>query len=349
MPRKDNRMKYSVDVGRMHEMLSRRVVGQCAAVEAVIDAYQIFRSGLANPDRPLGSFLFLGPTGTGKTNLVEAFADVCFCNRHAMLKVDCAEFSHSHEISKLIGSPPGYLGHSETTPYFSATNITRYHTLSSPFTLVLFDEIEKAHDTLWHLLLGILDTARLTLGNNSEVNFSNCFIFMTSNVGARAVAGALGEHIGFQGNAPDSPDELQTRVERIVHNAARKTFSPEFLNRIDRQVVFHRLEQAHLEQILALELAKVKERICRKIPGFVLEVNDEARAWFVENGTDYALGARPLKRLLEQTLVMPIARMISEGEIQQSSKAYVGIEWDRIDVRSGVATPKKAKAASAAF
>lgn len=333
------------DVADFREALESRVVGQPAAVDAVVEAYQIHRSGLASPDRPLGSFLFLGPTGTGKTNLVEAFAEACFGHSKAMLKVDCAEFSHSHEVARLIGSPPGYLGHQETPPFLSQANVMRFQTEHSPFTLLLFDEIEKANDSLWQLLLGILDKARLTLGNNKEVDLSSCFVFLTSNVGSRSVSDILSPGLGFAG-APTEPEKaIQRRVEKAVLWSARRTFPPEFLNRIDHRIVFQRLDRPQLETILAIELRKIHARLSNR--GVILDLDYTSRALgrLLDEGTDPENGARPLRRVLERRIVSPLARLVASGQL-------VGGETVRIDWPDGndeiefvLATPRAFAAA----
>jgi ATP-dependent Clp protease ATP-binding subunit ClpA len=303
------------NVEAVRAQMRARVVGQEAAVDAITEAFQIYCSGLASSDRPLGSFLFLGPTGTGKTNLVEAFADVCFGDRKAMLKIDCAEFSHSHEISRLIGSPPGYLGHQETQPYLSSANIARHQTPSSPFTLILFDEIEKANDSLWQLLLGILDKARLTLGNNKEVDLSPCFIFLTSNVGSRAVSDILAPSLGFSAGVGEAEATVQRRVDKAVLWKARRTFPPEFLNRIDHKIVFHRLSGSQLGKILDLELCKIGRRLEQRGVPIAVDYTERVMRRLLDEGTDPENGARPLKRVLERRIVSPLARLLASRQL----------------------------------
>jgi ATP-dependent Clp protease ATP-binding subunit ClpA len=321
------------DVESFREGLAARVIGQQPAIDAVTEAYQIFRAGLASPDRPLGSFLFLGPTGTGKTNLVEAMAEVCFDDRRAMLKIDCAEFSHSHEIARLIGSPPGYLGHQETNPYLSSGNLLRYQTADFPFTLLLFDEIEKANDALWQLLLGVLDKARLTLGTNKEVDLSSCFIFLTSNIGSRSVSEILAPRLGFATTGREPEGRVQSRIEDAVLWAARRTFSPEFMNRLDHKIVFHRLSGAQLERILDLELAKIEQRLARRGEPIRSTYSTRARQRLLAEGTDPEHGARPLKRVLERRIVFPLARLIA-------SRQLLGGETVAIDWRDSASEPE---------
>lgn len=332
--------RLGTEVEQLRRSLSERVIGQTPAVEAVLQAFQIYHSGLASPDRPLGSFLFLGPTGTGKTNLVEAIAESVFGDRRAMLKVDCAEFSHSHEIARLIGSPPGYLGHQETSPYLSSANITRYQTAENPFTLLLFDEIEKANDSLWQLLLGILDKARLTLGNNKEVDLSSCMIFLTSNVGSRSVSDILSPNMGFVNGAKEPEERVHKRIEDAVLWTAKRTFAPEFLNRLDHKVVFHRLERSEMEQILSIELANVERRLARRGDPIELDYSERVCSKLLDEGTDPEHGARPLKRVLEQRLVFPLARLVASGQLEGGETVEVDWPDDADEVQFVLASPR---------
>ena len=226
--------------------LRRKIVGQDEAVQAVVDLYQVFRAGLNSPGRPVGNLLFLGPTGAGKTRVVEATAEVLFGDPRAVIKVDCAEFQHSHEIAKLIGSPPGYLGHRETHPLITQEALAQYHTEKLKISFLLFDEIEKASDALWQLLLGILDKATLTLGDNRRVDLSQTMIFMTSNLGGGEITELMTGGLGFApgGRAEIASVGLDEKVERTASEAAKRKFAPEFMNRIDKMVVFHPLRSA---------------------------------------------------------------------------------------------------------
>src|SRR5262249_9498948 len=216
------------------EKLSARIVGQEDAIRDMSSLYQLFLAGLNQANRPLGTLLFLGPTGSGKTRVVEAAAEVLFGDSRAVIKIDCAEFQHSHEIAKLIGSPPGYLGHRETSPLLTQENLERFHTDDVPLSLVLFDEVEKASDALWQLLLGVLDKATLTLGDNRRVDFSKTVIIMTSNLGAREISDLVKGRIGFaaakQPNAlPADASDIDEKIRRTAVQAASRNFSPEFM------------------------------------------------------------------------------------------------------------------------
>ena len=237
--------------------LRKRIVGQDEAIQQIINIYQTNLAGMSSPGRPIGNFLFLGPTGSGKTRIVEATAESLVGDARAVIKIDCAEFQHSHEIAKLIGSPPGYLGHRETHPLLSQEVLNQYHTEKMKLSFVLFDEIEKASDALWNLLLGILDKATLTLGDNRRVDFSRAMIFMTSNLGAAEMSSILRPNLGFAACEVDRQraagivdDTLADKISRAGVEAARRKFTPEFMNRIDKIVVFQPLGENELRKIL---------------------------------------------------------------------------------------------------
>ena len=249
------------DAEKLHMDLRKRIVGQDEAIDQIVNIYQMYLAGMNSPGRPIGNFLFLGPTGSGKTRLVEASAESLVGDSRAMIKVDCAEFQHSHEIAKLIGSPPGYLGHRETHPLLSQEVLNQYHTEKIKLSFVLFDEIEKASDALWNLLLGILDKATLTLGDNRRVDFSRTLIFMTSNLGASEMGSILRPNLGFAASeierlhgAGELDDDTSSKIAKAGADAARRKFTPEFMNRIDKVVVFKPLGQKELRKILGLEL-----------------------------------------------------------------------------------------------
>jgi ATP-dependent Clp protease ATP-binding subunit ClpA len=301
------------------EKLSGRIVGQERAVRRMSGLYQIFLAGMNPPNRPVGTMLFLGPTGSGKTRVIEAAAEVLFGDPNAVVKIDCAEFQHSHEIAKLIGSPPGYLGHRETAPMLTQENLDRMHTEETKLSLVLFDEIEKASDSLWQLLLGILDKATLTLGDNRRVDFSRTMVIMTSNLGAREmselISGGIGFHSGKNAKNP-SDTEVDQKIYRTAVEAARRKFSPEFMNRIDKVVVFRSLKEHHLRQILDLELQSVQDRIMQSAgTKFVFQCSDEAKDMLLKEGIDFKYGARHLKRAIERFLVYPLSNLVATAQV----------------------------------
>src|SRR6202048_1915576 len=265
------------------DALLRKIVGQDEAVQALVDIYQVFCAGFHSPGRPVGNLLFLGPTGVGKTRIVEAAAEILFGDSRAVIKVDCAEFQHSHEIAKLVGSPPGYLGHRETHPLITQEALAASHTDQLKLSFLLFDEIEKASDTLWQLLLGMLDKATLTLGDNRRVDLSRTVIFMTSNLGGGEIMELISGGMGFVQPPKDKPvTGLNVKVERTAVEAARRKFSPEFMNRLDKVVVFHPLQRDQLEQVLDIELGQVQQRVGETDRGqFVFRITGAGRDFFV--------------------------------------------------------------------
>ena len=302
------------------DKLSSRIVGQERAVRRVSGLYQIFLAGMNAPTRPVGTMLFLGPTGSGKTRVVEAAAETLYGDSNAVIKIDCAEFQHSHEIAKLIGSPPGYLGHRETAPLLTQENLDRFHTDDVKISFVLFDEIEKASDALWQLLLGILDKATLTLGDNRRVDFSRTMVFMTSNLGAREMSELISGGIGFApvagGRQKPDDTEVDQKIYRTAVEAARRKFSPEFMNRIDKVVVFRSLKEHHLRQILELELASVQERVMMSSgTKFVFQLSDAAKEFLLKEGVDFKYGARHLKRAIERFLVYPLSNLVATDQV----------------------------------
>jgi ATP-dependent Clp protease ATP-binding subunit ClpB len=348
-------------VGREAESLEgqlrKRIVGQDGAIRQIVDVYQTFLAGMAGTGRPIGSFLLLGPTGTGKTRTVEAVAESLLGDARAVTKIDCAEFQHSHEIAKLIGSPPGYLGHRETHPVLSQEALNQYQTEEVKLSLVLFDEIEKASDALWNLLLGILDKATLTLGDNRRVNFSHTMIFLTSNLGAREIDAIIRPKLGFAagvaGRAYSAAAE-EARTGRISYagiSAARRIFSPEFMNRIDKTIVFSPLGEADLRRILALELQLVHDRIHRAAGttsiGFT--ASQAAHDFLLQEGTDARYGARHLKRAVERQLVQPLANLIATGQLQPGDWLHVDFDQacSRLTFVKAMKAPPSQAAASA--
>jgi ATP-dependent Clp protease ATP-binding subunit ClpA len=282
----------------------------------------------------VGNFLFLGPTGTGKTRIVEAMAESLVGSPRAVVKIDCAEFQHSHEIAKLIGSPPGYLGHRETHPLLSQETINQHHTDRVKLSFILFDEIEKASDSLWNLLLGILDKATLTLGDNRKVDFSRALIFLTSNLGASEMSSLLQPKLGFglergDDSAPGHIDEkMLGKISRSGVEAARKKFTPEFMNRLDKVVVFQPLGEKQMRQILDIELKLVQQRIFQSSAerAFVFHCSDEAKDYLLREGIDAKYGARHLKRAIERSLVQPLSNLIATDQIRMGDSIRIGVD-----------------------
>ena len=310
----------SIEVLDFERRLQSKIIGQNQAVKKIVNAYQIYLAGMAMPGRPIGNLLFLGPTGSGKTRVVEASAEILFGNPRAFIKIDCAEFQHSHDIAKLVGSPPGYLGHRETPPLLTQEAIDQHQTKRILMSLLLFDEIEKADDALWQLLLGILDKATLTLGDNRTVNLSRCLIFMTSNLGSVEMSKMLSGKIGFASGVRTNEanlEEINKKMYFVALDIAKRKFSPEFMNRIDKVVVFQTLTRKHLRQVLDIELEEIKVRIMssRTDKQFIFKCSTKAKEFILDEGTDLKYGARHLKRAIERHLVHPISNLIISDQI----------------------------------
>src|ERR1700682_3211617 len=317
----------SVESQEFQAALRSKVVGQEEGVRALVDLYQVYCAGMSSTGRPVGNLLFLGPTGSGKTRIVEAAAEILFGDPRAVIKVDCAEFQHSHEIAKLIGSPPGYLGHRETHPLITQEELGKYHTEKLKLSFLLFDEIEKASDALWQLLLGILDKATLTLGDNRRVDLSQTMIFLTSNLGGGEITELMTGGMGFVQPSDKTVDKLDGKVERTAQEAAKKKFSPEFMNRIDKVVVFHPLRPEQLEEILEIELGMVQQRVLDTGRGqFLFRATPSARRFLLKEGTDLKYGARHLKRAIEKYVVYPLANLLATEQVRFGDMLV--LDWD---------------------
>ncbi len=296
----------------MEEILHRRVVGQDEAITAVSNAVRRARSGLQDPNRPIGSFIFLGPTGVGKTELARALAEFLFDDENAMVRIDMSEYMEKHTVSRLIGAPPGYVGYEE------GGQLTE-HVRRRPYTVVLFDEIEKAHHDVFNVMLQILDEGRLTDGQGRTVDFRNTLIIMTSNLGGDIIADTLHRH-------PDaSPgDAVYERMREQVMALLQKHFRPEFLNRIDEIVLFHRLRMDQVRQIVDIQLERVSKYLAER--HITLRLTDAAKDLLCREGYDPAFGARPLKRVIQRRVVDVLARQILEGKIPENSEVVGDVE-----------------------
>jgi len=322
----------SNDTRDFHASLRSKIVGQEEGVQSLVDMFQVFCAGLNSPGRPVGNLLFLGPTGSGKTRIVEAAAEILFGDSRAVIKVDCAEFQHSHEIAKLIGSPPGYLGHRETHPLITQEALAACHTDKLKLSFLLFDEIEKASDALWQLLLGMLDKATLTLGDNRKVDLSKTVIFLTSNLGGGEIAELMQGGMGFIQPKDKPVTGLDEKVERTAVEAARRKFSPEFMNRLDKVVVFHPLKKDQLQEVLDIELGQVQQRVLDTAKGqFLFRVTPSGRDFLLQEGTDQRYGARHLKRAIERHVVYPLANLLATDQVNLGD--LVCIDWDKTNNR----------------
>jgi len=302
------------------QQLSNKIVGQEKATQVLLDIYEAHQAGFTEPNKPVGNVLFLGGTGTGKTWTCEVLAEALFGNKKACLRIDCGEFQHSHEIAKLVGSPAGYLGHRETPAAINQKRLDQYHTDSMKLSIVLLDEIEKASDALWNILLGILDNATLTLGTNEVVDFSKTIIVMTSNLGAREMAN---RGLGF---AELSEEKDRTRLEQIAMSAVKARFNPEFINRIQHVVMFETFTETQIEQILEIELKALNDRVFKSAfqrgidtnkPTlmFNVVVSPKAKKTLIHEGFDPQYGARHLKRTIERRIQIPLSRLYNSGQI----------------------------------
>ncbi|MHA7872161.1 MAG: AAA family ATPase, partial [Hyphococcus sp.] len=294
----------------MEAALGERVVGQQEAVEAVSAAVRRARAGLKDPNRPMGSFLFLGPTGVGKTELTKALAEFLFDDEAAIARIDMSEFMEKHSVARLIGAPPGYVGYEEG-------GVLTERVRRRPYQVVLFDEIEKAHPDVFNVLLQVLDDGRLTDGQGHTVDFKNTLIIMTSNLGA--------EYLAAQ---PDGQDSDAVRPQ--VMEAVRAKFRPEFLNRLDEIILFHRLSRGNMDAIVDIQMARLQQLLAdRKI---TLELDDKARGWLGDNGYDPIYGARPLKRVIQKKLQDPLAELLLSGEIADGQTLAVSADDDGLTI-----------------
>lgn len=300
---------------RLQDRLSEHVIGQPKAMEAIAPYVQMYEAGLCPEGRPAGVFLLLGPTGTGKTRTVEALAEVLHSSAKHVLRVDCGEFQMDHEVAKLIGAPPGYLGHRETHPVLTQAKLASMTSERSSLSIVLFDEVEKAAPSLTRLLLGVLDKASLRLGDNNVVNFERSLIFMTSNVGAARMMKRLRPGFGFEANTARDAVTTAVELDKIALSAAKREFSPEFLNRVDALVTYQPLTEAMLQEILDQQIILLQRHIDKRLGpgGFALSVPKEARLFLLKSGSSSEYGARELKRTIHRYLTQPLASLVSDG------------------------------------
>jgi ATP-dependent Clp protease ATP-binding subunit ClpA len=312
------------------QQLAGRLVGQAHAIAEIVPYVQMYRAGMAPEGRPAGVFLLLGPTGTGKTRTVEALADVLHGSEKNLLRVDCGEFQMEHEIAKLIGAPPGYLGHRETSPMLTQQKLGTVTSEGSNLSLVLFDEIEKAAPSMTRLLLGVLDKAALRLGDNTSVNFERTLIFLTSNLGAPAMRKEVQPDFGFRAGLPPAEGRTLGKLASIGWGAVKRKFSPEFVNRMDAVITYQPLNAEALEIILDQQIAALERHIAHRLEerAFTLELDLSARKFLLARGTSSEFGARELKRVILRKLTQPLAAMVEEDQIAPESAVRVEHEGD---------------------
>ncbi len=305
--------------------LTELLVGQPEAIDAIVPYVQMHQAGLAPEGRPVGVVLLLGPTGTGKTRTVEALAEVLHGSNRNLLKVDCGEFQMEHEVAKLIGAPPGYLGHRETQPMLSQAKVNGAGSENSDISLILFDEIEKAAPSMTRLLLGILDKATLRLGDNTTVNFERCMIFLTSNLGAKSIQRASKPDFGFEAMVPWENADEHGRLQTIGMGAVRRKFSPEFVNRIDSVITYKPLDRAACEVILSQIMGDFARLIHTRLGlrGFRLMVTPAAKNLLLDLGVSLEFGARELKRTVQRNFIQPVAALVAQGQIPPGSSVLL--------------------------
>lgn len=327
--------------------LARRVIGQPKAAETIVPYVQMHLAGLAPEGRPAGVFLLLGPTGTGKTKTVEALAEVLHGSEKNLLRIDCGEFQMEHEVAKLIGAPPGYLGHRETAPVLTQQKLTAVTSDRCNLSIVLLDEIEKAAPSMGRLLLGVLDKAALRLGDNSTVNFEKSLIFLTSNLGAREMMRVLNPGFGFESTVPRDAARTGSKLESIGLSAVRRRFSPEFVNRVDSVITYHPLSPESMAEILDIQLAELQRHVYRRLGGraFHITVSKTARRYLLNKGTSEQYGARELKRIVHRQVIQPLAGALVAGRVHPGDTIRVELADDRESLRFRVRLPPDQRAA----
>lgn len=315
--------------------LSRRVIGQDHALGSIVPYVRTFQAGLSPEGRPAGIFLLLGPTGTGKTKTVESLADALHGSERNVLRINCGEFQMEHEIAKLIGAPPGYLGHRETHPMLTQAKLTAVTSEKSNISIVLFDEIEKAAPSMTRILLGVLDKATLRLGDNSSVNFERSLIFFTSNLGATGMQRELRPAFGFKAEQTGPQAGIERKLESIAMNAVRRHFPPEFVNRIDTVLTYRPLNKETLKSILLRQVLDLQRHIDGRLMSrrFELEVRPSALRLLLDQGCSPEYGARELKRVVFRHLTQPLAALYAESGIEPGTTVCVEAARNREELR----------------
>jgi ATP-dependent Clp protease ATP-binding subunit ClpB len=310
----------------MEEDLQRLVIGQAEAITAVSNAIRRSRAGIAEEKKPIGSFIFMGPTGVGKTELAKALAEFLFNDEEALVRVDMSEYMEKHAVSKMIGSPPGYVGYDEGG---QLTEIIRRR----PYSVILFDEIEKAHPDVFNMMLQILDDGHLTDAKGRKVNFKNTVIIMTSNIGSEMIMQmGKGGEFGFGDIKNSNGKKQEEKMKEKIMEVLRERFKPEFLNRVDEIIMFHPLNEKQIRAIVDLQLEKVQERLQEK--KITLNISDKVKDWLAKKGYDPNLGARPLKRVIQTELLDELAMQIVEGKVKEGEKVKVEVERGAIKINT---------------
>ncbi len=344
---KGSKKQAADPIADLSRILSQKVVGQPDATRIIVPYIQMFQAGLSPEGRPVGVFLLLGPTGTGKTKTVEALAEVLHGSAKNVLKVDCGEFQMEHEVAKLIGAPPGYLGHRETQPMLTQQKLNAVTSEGCDLSLVLFDEIEKAAPSMTRLLLGVLDKGILRLGDNSTVNFEKSLVFLTSNLGAREMMKEINPDFGFQSFQGADRGELSGKLQNIALASVRKRFSPEFVNRIDAVITYQPLSTESLTAILEQQIADLQRHVNTRLGNrsFNLEVPQEARQFLLKNGTSSEYGARELNRTIHRHLTQPLATLVAANQVNPGAQVRVEVApgGESLNIRAADTTPAPAQ------
>jgi CheY-like chemotaxis protein len=326
-------------------ILCQKVVGQNAAMQCIVPYIEMYQAQLSPGGRPAGVFLLLGPTGTGKTRTVEAVAEALHGSR-SLLKIDCGEFQQEHEIAKLIGAPPGYIGHRETTAILTQANVDAVASNNSDLSVVLFDEIEKAAPSFARLMLGVLDKGLIRLGDNTTSNFERTLIFFTSNIGAPEMMKEMQQGIGFRGQ-PGDPDGLAKRIEHVGVAAVRKRFSPEFVNRLDAVITYSPLQTESLRMILNQLIAELQDHVNTRLADrcFTVQVSEESCQLLLDKGTSTEYGARELRRTVHRFLTQPLAAMVAKNQLSPGSQVNVtpATDAERLSFECVAGAPRLAK------
>ena len=318
----------------LSQLLATRLVGQPHALTQIVPYVRMYQAGLAPEGRPAGVFLLLGPTGTGKTRTVEVLAEALHGSEKNLLRVDCGEFQMEHEVAKLIGAPPGYLGHRETPPMLTQQKLGTVASEECDLSLLLFDEIEKAAPSMTRLLLGLLDKAVLRLGDNTTVNFERTLIFLTSNIGSRELQRQIQPDFGFESLTARTLEGSGSKLDSVGHAAVRKRFPPEFINRIDAVITYRPLDSVALTAIVDQQISALEKHIEKRLldRAFDLEVTDSARRFLLEKGTSATYGARELKRTILREITQPLANMLADGEIEPGDLVRVRVSAGELSI-----------------
>jgi ATP-dependent Clp protease ATP-binding subunit ClpA len=341
-----NEWKRSMETHNLADLLSQKIVGQQEAVDKIVPCIEMYQAGLSPAGRPAGVFLLLGPTGTGKTRTVEALAEVLHGHGNPkVIRIDCGEYQCDHDVAKLIGAPPGYIGHRETNPVFTAQCLNEATSEKCDLSLVLFDEIEKAAPSIAKLLLGLLDSGMVRLGDNTQVSFEKTLIFFTSNLGAAEMRKEGLPQLGFRSKEPEEWSRVAKRIEHVALAAVRRTYSPEFVNRLDAVITYQPLDEKASKNILDQQLIGLQDHVNARLGRncFTIDVPQQTRQFLLDRGVSAEYGARELKRTIYRYLTQPLSRSVIKGEIEPASCVVVNVADDNQSLRFSSLTAGKTR------